>query len=228
MIGGIAFEDGCSSRRREQEAKERRRENAEQIALIVKSGMTRNWQRVSVWPGLALVPASVRLYTTPTLHEDTEISWPGPYEVHDLAAQRPFMISRCLALNKSAVDPPADLVGSEVMGVWLPETEDIVFFDRAANYTRILLPTNSGADIYDSNFEDIKGEDVILEKPLENRGLTWRYLEINRPPPYEGNRVVKVCGRSAWLDLGQQAEVIKAYETGWGDDPVQLPGLITS
>jgi hypothetical protein len=113
-----------------------------------------------------------------------------------------------------------------VMGFWMPDSQQIAFCDQQAYSSEILMPTNSDAPIYKSNtsYNGIIGEKVDLEPAVQRGGLTYRYLQDETHSAFDRHYTVdKVVGRSAWVDIEQEATAFDAFRTGVGTDIVQLP-----
>ncbi len=202
---------------------------AETIARRVKEGMAYDWKYGSVWPGLAILPSSVDLYRTPSLHPATKINWPGKPDEH-LIAQRPFMIKGSLDVNTN-LNESRDGIGDETMGFWLPNSEDIVFLDRSAHRFQILMPTHTAAAVFRNDYQDIVGEPVALEPAVERNGVTWRYInsEVVYLDGSQGSRrdaipIHKVCGRSGWADQRTATAEYNDFQTGnLNPDFITLP-----
>ena len=196
-------------------------------ARVVEQGMQHDWEKCSVWPGLAIISPEADLYTTPTLDKGSKIAWPDGQRTNQLAVQRPFLIKRSVEENRSPYNTPTTPIGPSVLGFWMPDSEQIAFFDQAAESYEATMPTNSDARIYLGPGEEngFIGQEVTLQPPSFVNNLTWRYLD-NKISTDSGEVTVhKVVGRSAWADLEQAAADYQTFETiRTGDDIVQFPG----
>lgn len=164
------------------------------FAETVKAGIRKDWRKASVWPGAAIVPENVELFSTPNLNHKTHLDWPAAGK--HLLVQRPFMMDATIAMNGLQGDHP--YVPPEVMGFWLPDSNDIAYFDRQQFKSDIWLPTHTREAVFLNNYETVKGENITLEPAVHRDGLDWRYLVadhytyLNEPPTH----ITKVCGRS--------------------------------
>ncbi len=200
-------------------------ESAQALAQSVGEGMRHTWASASVWPGLAIVPPSVPLFATPSLHPGTKLDWPGAAD-RKLIVQRPFLITASLQLNGAALP---DGIHRQIMGGWLPKSEQIAYFDRWTYKNRILLPNVSRNKVYDEVGAAL-GETVTLEPAASIDGLTWRYLlsEYVNSSYYPAEVFNRVCGRSI---LGNVFEVNSAIDNYSGSqypvtDLVRLPETV--
>lgn len=190
----------------------------------VKDGMSKNWFQATVWPGLAIIPSSVELYSSAALLKDSKIIWPEEDRGEHLVVQRPFLINQSAKLNQEPITNNPANGDDEVLGFWLPGSQQLAFCDRTAHQDQILLPTHSGAAIYTSDHIGIVGEPVVLEFPLKHQGLTYRYMEANYDDGFNKvTKQTKVLGRSEWLTSGEVSQSYYAFQTGEGNDLIQLP-----
>lgn len=207
-------------------------ENAKDLAKAFDQGVSREWSVVNVWPGLAIIPSDVELYTTPTLEAETTVDWPSDKTDKHLLAQRPFM-ARATARANDLHSPGSNHlevpVAPEVLGFWLPQTNDMVFCNRAAYKSSILLPSHSPLPLYENNFQDVIGEKINLQPPLNHKGLIYRYLkteEVNyyfSPGDEDIETITKVVARSVWADPAYAAQAFYDFSTGEGPDLIDLP-----
>ncbi|MES2971432.1 MAG: hypothetical protein V4702_03870 [Patescibacteria group bacterium] len=215
---------------RQRDVQSRERQVGETYAYRVRQGMKESWITASVWPGLAILPSSVRLFATPTLHHDTEVEWPQDKRDQHLTLQRPFMVRASLEQNNYDHEDETVPVGDEVMGFWLPGTNTVAFIDREHYSHQILLPSHSGKPVYTDNFAGIVGESILLEAPVTRQGLTWRYLKSERVYQ-EGDAnfarravsVNKVVGCSVWSDTPEALGAYNAFETEGAFNIIRLP-----
>ncbi|HUP26171.1 MAG TPA: hypothetical protein VM124_00815 [Candidatus Limnocylindrales bacterium] len=197
-------------------------ETAQALAQNISEGMRRAWTNASVWPGLAIVPPHVPLFTTPSLHPDTQLPWPGDAN-HKLIMQRPFLIAASMQLNNQ---PAPGGVHQQIMGGWLPKSEQIVYFDRWTHMNHILLPTVSRASTYDESGMAV-GEPVKLEPAVTGEDLTWRYLlsDYIVTSYYPNDVFNRVCGRSLMGNIFEVNRAIDYYSGGYHSvrDLITLP-----
>jgi hypothetical protein len=203
---------------------EQERELAVDFKERFETGISDNWLAGVVWPGLAIIPPSVELFSTPTLYKTTQVQWSEEKTREHLAVQRPFMAHGTAAMNQVGMPDVLQAVGPEVLGFWLPNSDEMVFCDRAEYSDQILLPTNSTAGIYYDNRRVIGGESITLEPAVRRDSLTWRYLEnqlaVGGARP---ETLTKVCGRSTWAGIDQVSEAYYDFDTRHGNDLIQLP-----
>lgn len=212
---------------------EQERQAAVDFGRKVEKGLSGDWDKATVWPGLALIPHSVELFTTPTLHEGTKVDFPKDHLSDHLVVQRPFMVFETVqanptaSSNKQAVGP--EDIDAEVLGFWLPNSNQLAYCDRAQYATEILLPTHSRAGIYENDeggYQRIVGESVTLQPAAEREGLVWRYLDNTvrgiLAKPFVS---AKVCARSLWQNMVDSAIDYYSDEAnqGSGADLISLP-----
>ncbi|HEY4964564.1 MAG TPA: hypothetical protein VIH90_07795 [Candidatus Saccharimonadales bacterium] len=205
---------------------------ARALAEQFDKGVSSDWTFVSVWPGLAVIPSSVKLFDTPSLDSSSEVDWPASHTDHHLLAQRPFLARQTARQNlfNPDVGGPANVnIGSQVLGLWMPSSNKLAYCDLGAYESSILLASSSTAPIYEHKYQGVVGEDINLEPALDKRGLVWRYLTVKEVEfTYEDGTqdtttVNKVIGRSQWATEAESAYAYYAFNTGEGNDIVQLP-----
>jgi hypothetical protein len=228
---GLLGEKILDNHERADQAHNQEIDNDNSSAKVFAEGLSSNWQFATVWPGVAIIPSAVKLFSTPELNPSTEVEWPTDKSQRHLIAQRPFMAKGTAGAN--LVDAYGDRFGanfgSEVLAFWMPHSDDLVYCDRAANSGNILLASNSTDKIWTNNYSGIVGEGVLLEPTLRSGGLTYRYVEdqivqLNfNTGENEHVTQKKVVGRSVWADPAQASQAYYDYTEDYGNDIIQLP-----
>lgn len=193
-----------------------------QFSAQFEQGMLVGWRNVSVWPGIAIVPSDMPLFSSADMNPLTAIEWPANRQDRHLIAQRPFMVKSTARMNMPSVDPAID---EQVMAFCMPGSNDIVYCPRRSPYSQAILASNYTGPQY--NKEGIMlGEAIDLEPAVEDDGVIWRYLETDRVYGYIPNEVVKeikVCGRAGWADPNQVNTAFFNFSESQGNDFIQLP-----
>jgi len=224
VVRDIIRHDRSASAAKQLEQEEQPMTERQLTAGVVEQGMQSDWEKCSVWPGLAIISPEATLYTTPTLDKGSEMAWPYGQGKNQLAVQRPFLIQRSVEENRTPYNTPTTPIGPGVMGFWMPDSEQMAFFDQGAEDYEAIMATNSDAPIWLGE-DGFVGQEVTLQPSLFVNNLTWRYLDNNVSTAYGEVTVHKVVGCSAWADLEQAAADYQTFETvRAGDDIVQLPG----
>jgi hypothetical protein len=230
LIGaGVASDKFYEEFKRSMQREHEEYEAALKFAKQFKEGVSGEWVLANVWPGVAIIPSDTKLFSTPSLNEQTTINWPSDKTADHLLAQRPFMVQATAQLNTLKADLS---IGSQVLGFWLPGSNQLAYCNRIKSGSDIVLPTSVMAlsSIYEDNYSRITGEKTILQPAASSHGLVWRYLDAERINeqadyglPADKRLETKVVGRSVWADPALAAEAYYAFQTTEGNDVVQLP-----
>lgn len=236
LVGaGIAVNHLVVQHDRDEQEHQEGLQAAANLGKLVSEGLEGNWQKATVWPGLAFIPRSVQLFSTPTLQEGTKVAWPDDHLQDHLAVQRPFMIWSTAEANKPTEpalreDSVIGEVYPETLGFWLPNSNQLAYCNRGQYWNDILLPTHSQDPIYQGakdGYQTIVGEAVTLQPALRREGLVWRYLSIigRLDSDLQSFEWTKVCGRSQWDNMSDTTKDYYDDEANQGDggDLISLP-----